>query len=169
MKAKPGARSVEDSVPHPLGRLPCVFLTPLRGSAESACCSPWTVDPQLADRVAAPLQHWRVLFDDPPAISNRGLRRCIQSRPASAHWPQSGQHQTSPPILDINAAGDDPRRAIRASKHTPYMTPPSRVSHRRHGQRGRPQLSFPSPPGRKHENRIGNEKIFRYGEPKGEK
>jgi hypothetical protein len=108
VKAKRGARSVDDSVPHPLWRAAlCIFDTPEglcgehmlftvdsgSGAGRSSGCT--------APALARPVRR-------PPAISNRGSRRCIQNLPASAHWPQSGQHQTRPPILDINAAGDGP-------------------------------------------------------------
>lgn len=60
--------------------------------------------------------------DNRPATPIGGRERCIQSLPASTHWPSSGQDQNSLLILDINAADDRPRRAIRAPKHAPYMT-----------------------------------------------
>lgn len=131
-------------------------MTPLRGSAESTCCSPWMVDPQLAasgssigasrSKTTRHLQSGIKTLHPAPA----GLRPLATERSAP-NQPAHIGHQRSRRW---------PRRAIRASKHTPYMTLLSCVSHRRHRQRGRPQLSSPSPPGRRHENRIGNEKIF---------
>ena len=52
------------------------------------------VDPLLADRVAATLQHWRVCVPSverrrglPPQLPIGGRELCILSLPASAHWP----------------------------------------------------------------------------------
>jgi hypothetical protein len=111
------------------------------------------------------------LFGFLPPSPIGGRERCIQELPAAAHWPHSGPDQNRLLILDINAADHGPRRAIRAPKHTPYMTLPPCVSHGCHGQTEtrRPSAFPPLPPLDEMTIALAERKFSRYGEPKREK
>lgn len=108
----------------------------------------------------------------PPAISNRGSR-LLHPAPAGLR-PLATERSAPNQSVHIGHQRSRrwPRRAIRAPKHTPYMTLPSCVSHRRHGQRGRPVLHCPLRLSLAANTKIAlaRRKFFRDGEPeRGEK